>query len=139
MHLTLFQGSEQIITQFTGEPLQHRTGLTFYHRAEGIFKIAISYSDNSVDIVFDVYFEQSAKNIEKNWRYSGTVSFRKNVGSHVALQWNSFLDLNHNKTELVQFLVSKWEKKNITEKATQVTYDEKYCCLNYNQEIPALN
>ena len=66
MHLALFQGSEQIVTQFTDEPLQHCTGLTFYHRVEGIFKIAMSCSDSSVDIVFDVYFEQSVKNIERN-------------------------------------------------------------------------
>ena len=40
---------------------------------------------------------------------------KKMVGSHVALQWNSFLGLNHNNTELVKFLVSEWEKKNIKE------------------------
>ena len=91
-----------------------------------------------VDIVFDVYFEQSIKNIERNQRYSGTISFKKIVGSHVALQWKSFLDLSHNKTEFVKFLTSEWDKKNITEKVTYVTYGEKCVCLNDDQEVPAL-
>ena len=91
--------------------------LTFFHIAEEIFKAAMpcSYNSARVDIVFDVYFEQSIKNSERNRRCLGTVSFKKIVGSHVALQCNSFLGLNHNKTELAKFLVSEWEKKNITD------------------------
>ena len=56
------------------------SGLTFFHIAEDIFKAAMSCSYNSarVDIVFDVYFEQSIKNIERNQKYSGTISFKKN-------------------------------------------------------------
>ena len=96
------------------------------------------YNSAQVDIVFDIYFEQSIKNIERNRRCSGTISFKKIVGSHVALQWNLFLGLNHNKTELVKFIVSKWEKKNITEKVFYVTYGEKCVCLNDNQGVPAL-
>ena len=49
---------------------------------------------------------------------------QKIVGSHVALQWNSFLGINYNKTELIKLLVSEWEKKNITEKVNYVTYGE---------------
>ena len=81
------------------------SGLTFFHIAEEIFKNAMSCSYNSarVNIVFDVYFETSIKNIGRNRRCSGTISFKKNVGSHVALQWNTFLGLNHNKTKLVKF------------------------------------
>ena len=54
------------------------SGLTF-HVAEEIFKAAMSCSYNSarVDIVFDVYFEQSIKNIERNRRCSDTISFKK--------------------------------------------------------------
>ena len=63
---------------------------------------------------------------------------QKTVGSHVALQWNSFLGLKHNKTELVKFLVPEWEKKNITEKVIYVTSCEKCVCLNDNQGVPAL-
>ena len=90
------------------------SGLTYFHIAEEIFKDAVSccYNSDQVDIVFHMYFEQSIKNIERNRRCAGTISFKKIVGSHVALQWNSFLGLNHNKTELVKFLVSEWEKKN---------------------------
>ena len=62
--------------------------LTFFHTAEKVCKAATSCSYNSarVDIVFDVYFEQSIKNSERNRRYFGTVSFKKIVGSHVARQ-----------------------------------------------------
>ena len=115
-------------------------GLTFFHIIEEIFKAAMSCSYNSawVDIVFYVYFEQSIRHIEKNWRCSGTISFKEIVGSHVALQQNSFLGLNHNKTELVKFLVSEWEKKNITEKVIYVNYGEKCVYLNDNQGAQAL-
>ena len=69
------------------------------------------------------------------------MSFKKIVGSHVALQWNSFLGLNHDKTELVKFLVSEWEKKKekviITEKVIYVIHGEKCVCLNENQGVPA--
>ena len=40
---------------------------------------------------------------------------KKIVGSHVVPQWRLFLGLNHNKTELAKFLVSEWEKKNVTD------------------------
>ena len=55
-------------------------GLTFFHITEEIFKVATSCSYNSarVDTVFNVYFEQSIKNIERNRRCSGTISFKKN-------------------------------------------------------------
>ena len=46
--------------------------------------------------------------------------------------------LNHNKTKLVKFLLSEWEKKNIAEKVTYVTYGEKCVCLKDNQGVPAL-
>ena len=64
------------------------SGLTFFHTAEEILKAAMLYSYNSAreDIVFDMYFEHSVKNIERNRRCSGTISFKKSVGSHVALQ-----------------------------------------------------
>ena len=62
---------------------------------------------------------------------------KKIVGSHVALQWNSFFVLNYNKTEHVKFLVCEWEKKNITKKVIYVTYDKKCICLNDNQGVPA--
>ena len=55
------------------------SSLTFFHIVEEIFKAAMSCSYNSarVDIVFDVYFEQSIKYIERNQRCSNTVSFKK--------------------------------------------------------------
>ena len=88
------------------------SGLTLFHIAEETFKAAMpcTYNSGRVDIVFDVYFEQSIKNIEGNRRCSGTISLKKNVRSHVALQWNLFLGLNHKKTELVKLLVSQWGK-----------------------------
>ena len=59
------------------------SGLTFFHIAEEIFKAAMSccYNSAQVDIVFDMYFEQSIKNIERNRRCPGTISFKKIVGT----------------------------------------------------------
>ena len=107
------------------------SGLTLFHIAEEIFKAAVpcSYNSGRVDIVFDVYLEQSIKNIERNRRCSGTISFKKNVGNHVALQWNLFLGLNHKKTELIKLLVSQWGKKNITKQIIYVTFDKKCVCI----------
>ena len=63
------------------------SGLTFFHIAEGLFKAAVSCSYNSarVDIVFHLYFDFLY--IEKNRRCSVTISFKKILGSHVALEW----------------------------------------------------
>ena len=49
----------------------------------------------------------SILDIERNRRCSGTISFKKIVESHIALQWSSFLGLKHKKIELVKFLVSE--------------------------------
>ena len=53
--------------------------LTFFHIAEEIFKAAMACSYNSarVDTMFDLYFEQSINDIERNW-CSGTISLKKN-------------------------------------------------------------
>ena len=80
-------------------------GLTFDKAAVEIFNAALSSTtgSNRVDIVFDVYKDESIKNVERNRRCPSTLSFKAIVGTNVIRQWNSFLGDNENKNSLVHF------------------------------------
>ena len=118
------------------------TGLTFSQLADKVFDVAMSSCRESrrIDIVFDVYFEESIKNVERNRRCSSTISFKKIVPNNVIRQWHSFLGDGNNKTELVKFLVSEWKKKSIPGmKILYVTTGAECWCINDDTCIEELN
>ena len=82
--------------------------LTFDKAADEILNAALSSANGStkIDIVFDIYKDESVKNVERNRRCSDTLSFKEIVGTSVIRQWNSFLGDSNNKNSLVQFLVN---------------------------------
>lgn len=117
------------------------TGLTFSQVAEAIFKAVLSSSKKSIriDVVFDVYFDKSIKDVERTRRCSNSLAFKTIVGSSVVRQWNSFLGSGNNKNQLILFLVKEWVKKEIpTNVIMFVTCDERCICLNDNTEVPEL-
>ena len=75
--------------------------------------VAISSTNGSsrTDIVFDVYNNDSIKNVERNRRCSNALSFKKIVGTNVVRQWNSFLGDNKNKNSLINFLLESWNSQ----------------------------
>ena len=82
--------------------------LTFDKAADEILNAALSSANGStkIDIVFDIYKDESVKNVERNRRCSDTLSFKEIVGTSVIRQWNSFLGDSNNKNSLVHFLVN---------------------------------
>ena len=58
-------------------------GLTYEEFALKLLNTVLSSSSSStrVDVVFDVYREISIKNAERACRKSGSLEFKKNVGS----------------------------------------------------------
>uniref|UniRef100_UPI00358F5653 uncharacterized protein n=1 Tax=Myxine glutinosa TaxID=7769 RepID=UPI00358F5653 len=62
-----------------------------------------------IDVVFDVYKENSIKNAERVKRGSeSAMTFGKIASGHRLKQWKSFLHCGNNKTQLIDFLVEEW-------------------------------
>ena len=67
-------------------------------------------------IVFDKYRNKSIKNIERSRRSRGKLGFKRIVASAEIKQWGSFLSSNENKSSLVTFIVSEWERREYRSK-----------------------
>ena len=63
-----------------------------------------------IDVVFDVYLENSIKNAERTRRVSGNIQYSRIIGNQRIGQWHAFLSSATNKTEFVKFLVTQWIK-----------------------------
>lgn len=74
------------------------------------FILSQSMSANRIDIVFDVYVENSIKDIERQRRTSGELILQKIIPTAEIKQWNSLLSHNENKNKLVIFIVDWWRK-----------------------------
>lgn len=74
------------------------------------FIFSQSMSANRIDIVFDVYVENSIKDIERQRRTSGELILQKIIPTAEIKQWNSLLSHNENKNKLVIFIVDWWMK-----------------------------
>ena len=82
--------------------------------AKTVLKIVIREGDkcDRVDVVFDVYREDSIKDAERVNRGSGSgVKFRSLATGHKVKQWRSFLSEAQNKTMLIEFITEEWKSK----------------------------
>ena len=62
-------------------------------------------------MVFDVYQDESIKNVERVNRGSQSgISFRTLAPGHKVQQWKNFLLNPENKTHLIEFLVTDWNE-----------------------------
>ena len=67
-------------------------------------------SAKRIDMVFDVYNDESIKNAERESRAPEACTQYKNIThGHTVRQWRIFLANSSNKTGLIHFLVSEWQ------------------------------
>ena len=87
------------------------TGFTYDEFTDELLKCAVvsCTGTTQVDIVFDVYLEDSIKNAERGKREVGKLQFKTILGSQQIKQWGAFLSSGNNKNELIRFLVRRWK------------------------------
>ena len=69
-----------------------------------------------IDVVFDVYREESIKNAERANRGTGGTQFKNIVSGHRLQQWRKFLSNTSNKSCLIRFLSNEWQKDSYRNK-----------------------
>ena len=96
--------------------------------------VAESCGSKLIDVVFDVYRENSIKNAEKGNCLTGQTEFSVIVGSAKITQWGTFLLNNKNKSQLIRFLLSRWKSQcsAIGESKLYVSFDEECVCIQSN-------
>ena len=101
-------------------------GLIYNKFVDDILKFAVARRSGSkrIDIVFDVYYENSIK-------ATGKLQFKAIFGSSQIKQWGAFLSNGNNKAELIRFLVSRWERQSfiIGDANLYVVVDVQYICI----------
>ena len=68
-------------------------GLTYNEFSDDLLQFAVVWRSgwNIVDIVFDVYYENSITNAERGNGFIGKLQFKAIVGSSQIKQWGAFL------------------------------------------------
>ena len=114
------------------------SGLTFGELAYQMLQSILSSSRGSkrIDVVFDMYRENSIKNAKRLRRSTGKLTFRQLIRSYPVKQYNQFLSSSTDKRELIRFLVDQWKQEEhfmTVESGTfYVTCDEK--CFQLSKE-----
>ena len=88
------------------------SGLTVEEYSVKLIEAVVNMSKYAgrIDVVFDVYLENSIKNAERTRRVSGNIQYSRIIGNQRIRQWHAFLSSATNKTELVKFVVTQWIK-----------------------------
>ena len=91
------------------------------------FIIGCSKSAKRVDVVFDVYVDNSIKDVERTRRSHGELRLKKIIPTAQIKQWNLLLSSNENKNKLTAFIVDHWKTNatKIGQKEFYVTSGEK--------------
>ena len=108
------------------------TGMSFIQ-----FASCCCTESTRLDIVFDVYLDESIKNVDRHRRCSNTLSFKKIMENQTITQWNTSLGDNKNKMELIKFLISEWGKQMLS-KEMHVTCGEKCTRFDDGEDITDL-
>ena len=117
------------------------TGHTYDSYADHLLSAAIATSSNAsrIDIVFDVYRENSIKDAERGNRESGKLEVKRIVGAQKVKQFSSLLSNGSNKMTLIRFLVSRWQREHACIGATQIYVGFNETCIKLgDREEPAL-
>lgn len=87
------------------------TKLTYKEFAKKLLGCVISSGKMAtrIDVVFDVYLDNSIKDVERNRRSHGELSVQQIVPSAEIKQWNLLLSSNQNKNKLTEFIVTEWK------------------------------
>ena len=65
------------------------------------------FTSKRIDVVFDVYIENSIKNAERDRRGTSSLHFGTLLDNSKVKQWKNFLSSSANKTLLMRYFVSK--------------------------------
>ena len=71
--------------------------------------LSVSKSAKRIDVVFDVYKDQSIKNVERGRRSRGELLFQRILPTTEIKQWSQFLSSIKNKNELIVFINEQWK------------------------------
>eukprot|EP00794_Sanderia_malayensis_P020731 gene20733-22764_t len=104
---------------------------TFSDVSDAIFRKVLAEGSRSkrIDVVFDVYLDQSIKNAERAVKRgaSSAISFKNIQAGHKIQQWDLFIKSSKNKTSLIQFLAKEWRqesyRKRLAGKTMFIGYD----------------
>lgn len=102
------------------------TAITFQEYADYVFLPYVTKQLDQVkrvDVVWDVYQDDSLKSTTREKRGTGTRR-RVTPSSKLPKNWKSFLRVNENKTELFQFLAKELESTSVENKELYTTYGE---------------
>ena len=112
---------------------------TFSEVSDHLFSLVLQAAGSSegVDIVFDVYKDQSIKDAERLSRGSSDgVQFTQILPAHRIKNWRQILTSQSSKTQLIKFFAADWRQPRIRErlgsKVLQLTCDEK--CFRITHE-----
>ena len=88
------------------------TNITFSEFAMKLSEriLCVGKMASRIDVVFDEYRDVSIKNIERQRRSRGHLSFQQIVGSAQVKQFGSFLYSNANKNALIKFVLEEWKQ-----------------------------
>ncbi len=94
------------------------TGHTYQSYADHLLASAMSSSGNAsrVDIVFDVYRDQSIKNAQRGNRENGKLEIKKIIGSQKVKQFTSLLSNGKHKMALIRYLAARWKTAHFLRK-----------------------
>jgi hypothetical protein len=114
---------------------------TFAEVADCLMSITLNEGTDSqrIDVVFDVYKEESIKNAKREKRGSEGGHEFKNIKSDYKIhQWRKFLSNSNNKSQLIKFICGQWQKERyrvkLAEKTIFVTTDE-HCYEIYSRRV----
>ena len=118
---------------------------TFSDLANSLFSKVMHEGANSkhVDVVFDVYRENSIKDIERSKRGSSDATqFDQILPGHKIQQWGMFVKGSKNKASLIRFLCNEWKnekyRQKLNGKSLYLAYDEE-CWRVTSQKVEEIS
>ena len=114
--------------------------LTYRQFAESLLKYIVKCAGTAtrIDVVFDVYIENSIKDVERARRSSGELLVKQIVPTSPIKQWSQLLSSGDLKNKLNKFLGEEWQRpeRGIGDKTLFVTVDHQAIKINaYSHHI----
>ena len=121
--------------------------MTFGQVADAVFQSVLSCGNRSkrIDVVFDVYLDNSIKNAERCRCGVSTIEYQTILPATKVTQWKKFLSSSANKMKLISFLGEQFKseqyQKQLAQKELYITDNEK--CFKLSSagwhRVPELN